>query len=326
MPYFNMSLNRNNINDVIKVFNDNSSFLVISHVSPDGDTIGSAAALCYALRSIGKKCVHVFDGSMSHNMSKFEVLTKHIGKQCKCDVVVAVDCADITRLGKFKDVFENAQNTVVIDHHKTNAGFGSVNYIQDYPACAQCIFQILDELGIAIDQNIAQCLYFAFLTDTGRFSHNDVNQMTMEYVSRLYDDFDIKISDINREMYDVRTYSKTKLLAKSLTNLEQWFDGRVTVIFLNNEEYQPFNSEDCDTEGIVNYALNVGGCKVAIFAYEKSPRTTKVSFRSVDPRYDVSKIAANFGGGGHIQAAGCTIEQNCDKVKALIYDYIKNMK
>ena len=328
MGFVNIDNNeQNNIASIVKVIREGYSFAVVSHISPDGDTVGSAEALCYALKSLNKQCVHVCDGKMSESLKHISELNKFVCEPesiSGADVVIAVDCADESRLGKWEMPFKEAPVKIVIDHHATNKGFGDINYIVNYPACAQLMFYIIDELGVQLTPQIATCLYVAFLTDTGRFSYRGVNEATMQCVARLYA-CDLDFQYINRQIFSQRSFAKTKLLAKALANLEIWFNGCVSVIFMNYDEYSGLISDNCDTEGIVNYALDVEGCNIAIFAYEMEPNKTKVSLRSVSPEYDVSKIASHFGGGGHIQASGCTLLTDAQGAKKQMFNCFENI-
>lgn len=317
--------NDNGVLNIVKAIRENDSFVVVSHISPDGDTLGSAAALCYVLRLLNKRCIHVCDGTASDALRQIPELNTFICQPQEIpdfDAFVAVDCADEARLGKWQDAFGSASVKMVIDHHITNKGYGDINYIKNYPACAQLIFNIIDELNMELNKEIATCLYVAFLTDTGRFSYRGVNEETMQYVARLYG-YDLDFDNINRQIFSLRTFDKSKLLAKALTNLELWFDGSVSAVFIGYEDYSKLISENCDTEGIVNYAMDVKGCSIAIFAYEMEPQKVKVSLRSVSHQYNVSAIASNFGGGGHVQAAGCTVYVDIKKAQDLLYNYLQ---
>ncbi len=312
------------IDNIISQLKNNDEFIVISHISPDGDTLGSAAALCGILSILGKKCIHVCDGEPSYNLGKIPQLTQYIDDAKTTSVAIAVDCADKARLGCYAEIFDGAAVKIVIDHHKTNIGYGDINYIRDYPACAQCICDIIDRMGIKITHDIALCLYVAFLTDTGRFAYKGITSRTMECVASLYD-FGLDIDRINRKLFNVRSFSKSKLIAKTLDNMQAWFDGKVMAAFLDYENYLTFNTGDCDTEGVVNFVLDVEGCKIAIFAHESKKGITKISLRSTDSNFDVAKVAVNFGGGGHTMAAGCTLNVPCQDAKEKIYSYIKEI-
>lgn len=311
------------LNSIVECLKNNDNFLIVSHISPDGDTLGSASALCGILKLLGKNCIHVCDGEPSHNLKNMKQLTEHMGEPNYFDVAIAVDCADFERLGKYGQNYNTATLKIVIDHHKTNIGFADINYVCDYPACAQCICDIVDKLDIKITSDIALCLYVAFLTDTGRFSYKGVNSDTMQCVARLYG-YGLDIDRINRNIFNLRSYIKSKLIAQTLNELECWIENAVFASFLEFDQFAPFNTEGCDTEGIVNYILDIEGCKIAIFAHENLKNVTKISFRSTDVQYDVSAIASHFGGGGHTLAAGCTMNVSCADAKKLIYSYIKD--
>lgn len=307
------------------------NFVLIMHISPDGDTAGSAAALCHILKNMGKTC-RVF--CRDELPASLDVLKDETGEFVfglinpeeegvipEKTAAIAVDCADAGRMGEYAALFEKCAFRFVIDHHKTNAGFGDISFIRPYPATAQLIMELADELGAYLDANTAKCLYVAFLTDTGRFAYSGVTEQTMRAAGRLYG-FGIDTADIARQLFSVRTLSKTKLLGRALELLETAFDGRACMIFMNREQYAPFDTEDCDNDGIVNYALDVKGCEIAVFAHEREKGLTKVSLRSAG-RADVSRIAQAFGGGGHTLAAGCCIEGDFENVPSELMRRIK---
>ena len=316
-----------NLLRLAEAIKSNDGFAVLSHVSPDGDTLGSGAALCFLLRRLGKRCVHLCDGSIPENLQGFDVLTAHIGQpDGEYGTAIAVDCADRLRIGEYAGLFDRAGLKIVIDHHKTNSGFGDINYIKDYPATAQCITDLLSFMGQKPDDSIARCLYIAFLTDTGRFAYRGVTADTMEAVAELYR-YGIETDKTCRELFSVRSYAKTKWLGCALEKLESWCEGRASAVYIDYETYMPFLSQGCDTEGIVNYAMDIKGCKIAVFGCEKTPGTVKVSLRSVSEKHDVAALVLGLGGGGHTQAAGCTLEMSCDEARTLFYnlmtDYFK---
>lgn len=311
----------NSLDALAQAIEKYNSFVIIAHVNMDGDALGSAAALALALKEKGKHCFFKGEGAIPSQFSLLTGIKKllDLPEIPQYDAAIAVDCADVERMGIYASLFLNAGFKICIDHHATNKGFGDINYIKSYPASAQCVYELLMTMGINIRGEIAECLYAAFLTDTGRFSHSDVGRDTMLSAARLYDSgFDT--ARVNKLLFGTRTFSATRLLGRGLEKLELFYKGRVAVIALLSHDFEQCCANEADSEGIVNYALEVAGVEAAVFLRQRGD-CYKISLRSAGV-LDVSEIASQFGGGGHRLAAGCTVKGECDQVKRRIIEMI----
>lgn len=311
----------NSLESLAQAIKQNNSFLIIAHVNMDGDALGSSAALALALQNMGKRCFFKGEGSFSDQLCQIAGIKKllELPPIDKYDAAIAVDCADMERLGIYAPLFSNAPLRLVIDHHITNIGFGEINYIKNVPASAQLVYELLDKLGADITGETAECLYAAFLTDTGRFSHGDVGRDTMLIAAELYDaGFDT--ARVNKLLFGTRTFAASRLLGRALESLELCCGGRISIISLTQQDFALCSAQEADSEGIVNYALEIPGVEAAVFLRQRGD-SYKISLRSAGG-LDVSVIASRLGGGGHRMAAGCAFKGGLAEARRTIIDII----
>lgn len=309
------------IDKLADAIREKDSFFITAHVNMDGDALGSSAALALALVKLGKRCFFKGEGAFAASLYKLSGIRKllEMPELSEYDAAIAVDCADIGRMGMYADYYKKADVKLVIDHHETNAGFGDINYIRSYPAAAQCVYELLGSLGVKAEGEIAECLYAAFLTDTGRFSHSDVSRETMLTVARLYGaGFDT--ARVNKLIFGTRSVAASRLLGRGLDKLELFCGGRIAVIVLTQMDFEQCGASGPDSEGIVNYALEAEGVEVALFLKEQDDGF-KGSMRSAG-KIDVAEIAVKYGGGGHRLAAGCTLKGRSEDIKRVLTEEI----
>ncbi len=291
----------------------NDNFAVISHVSPDGDTMGSAAALLYALKKLGKKAQWFCEGTVPEDYMKIE----QIASLVKCEKikhtpnVICVDVSSIDRLGSCIEAFRHAKATAQIDHHVTNEGFADINVIHPRNACAFCVLELLDELKIELDKDIATCLFVGVCTDTGRLSHVGVGEQDLLDTARLYAQ-NIDHNGIIATLFQTTTLKKVKLKARAAEHLRLAKDSAVAYTYLDAADYAEFNADSSDSEGVIEMCRSIEEVKIAFFI-RQIPEGYKVSMRCAR-EYDVSAVCALFGGGGHKLAAGCVISDTKENV------------
>ena len=302
------------------------SILIITHENPDGDAVGSSLGLMNGLKKFGKNKVDVLIpkiNSMYSFLPGFEEIKKEANKE-EYDLCIALDTSDLDRLGECRDIFENIEKTIVIDHHITNQNFGDVCYVNAVASSTcQNIIVILAALDISINKEIATCIYSGILTDTGAFRYN-VQPETFEFAGMLLET-GIDIARIYKTLFDETTVPRTKLLGRAINNLEILENGKVAFTYITDKDMEELNNQDGDHENIVNYGRNIEGVEVSIFFREKDGKY-KVSLRS-NEYVDVSVIATLYSGGGHMKASGFeingTIEEAKEKVIAEIRKQLK---
>jgi len=297
-------------------------FTLISHISPDGDTLGSSMALFGMLRQLGKAVQIVCDQPVpkTYRFLPFAAevqLTEEVS--AGYSNVVAVDCADSLRMGNAQPLFYAARETGDIDHHVTNTGYACFNVLDDHAAATgELMYRIGLALGIEFTPEIATCLYVALNTDTGNFAYSNTTPNTLRIAAELLEK-GIHLADINRKLYRTVPVVKTRLLGCTLNKLELYCDDRISLSTITQEDLTACGAKSEDVEGIIDHIRDVETAEIGILIRESSiPNTYKVSMRSKEYA-DVAKIAANNGGGGHIHAAGCTMkDMSMDEAKNIL--------
>ena len=308
-----------------KIENANS-ILILTHENPDGDAVGSSIGFMHGLKKLEKK-VDVYIPELSRTYDFLpgyeEVKTELAGNE-EYDLCIALDSSDVERLGVGKEWFKKIGNTIVIDHHITNQNFGDANYVNAVASSTcQNIIVILASLEVAINKDMATCIYSGMLTDTGGFRYN-VQSETFEFAGMLLET-GVDIAKIYRRLFDETTEARTRLLARALDRLEIIENGKIAFTYITQKDFDELHNEDGDQENIVNYGRNIEGVEVSIFIREKDGKY-KVSLRS-NEYVDVSRIAAKYAGGGHIKAAGFELAVPLEQAKdTVVKEIVSQLK
>lgn len=281
------------------------SVALFAHTNPDGDTIGSCIGLKLLLEQMGKKVTVFCDSEMSSRLSVFEQ-TKLISQHFtgKYDLLVAVDCSDINRVGEFSSAFCNARETLTIDHHD-NEYFSKYNCVYNYASCCQIIYEIARELNVKFDKELATYLYMGLCTDTGNFAHNNTNSDCF-YMAGDLCKYGADVEQVYRVFFRDTTYAETKLLARAISRIRSYYDDRMFLTYITMADLSEFELDQSTTSGIVSYTIDISTAKVGVCICEVSPNHYKVSMRGKD--FSVRDVCKEFGGGGHVLASGCRID------------------
>lgn len=306
------------MNEIIAEIRRHDEFVVIAHVHPDGDALGSAVAMYLMLKNMGKKAFVCIEGNFP---KKMEIVTQYCGdfiepSESVFPCAIALDCGDTTRLGAASPLFYAAETRIVIDHHHTNMGYGDFNLVRSYSATGLILFELMGRMGYDIDAKTANCLYVAISTDTGNFSYEATDEATLACAAKLRKaGADIPL--ICEVMYKNRSYPETKLTGVAIDRIELFGNGRIALTYVLQSDYDALGAvkEDCDD--LINYAREIDGVEVAVFLRQIDGGKFKLSLRSRSC-VDVSRIAAGFHGGGHIRAAGGTMEGTLKDCSACI--------
>lgn len=298
------------------------NFAVISHVSPDGDTMGSAAALLYALKKLGKKGQWFCEGKIPEDYLKIPQIKSLVeyDKIKKFDSVIAVDISSEDRMGSCLELFKRIERKAQIDHHITNTLYADVNVVKDRNACAFLVLELLRELDVSLDYEIARALFVSVCTDTGRLSHAGVTFEDVLDTAELYK-LNINHNEIIATLFQTSSLKKVKLKGRASEHLI--FDNGITYTYLDTTDYLDFSAESSDSEGVIDMCRSVENTRIAFFI-RQVPEGYKVSMRCA-PEYDVSSLCASFGGGGHKLAAGCTIKGTREEVISALLNKIKEV-
>lgn len=300
---------------IVRMIREADSIAVCSHVNPDGDTLGCAAAMRLALIRIGKKVSLFCDGKVPDQM-KFlpgiEEMRVPTGKEGPFDLMLSVDVSDPRRLGACAQLMNCSKHTAQIDHHPTNPLFMEVNSVDgSAPAACLLIREQISLLGVELDRDLAICLYTGISTDTGNFAFAATNAACFEVMSELMA-LDLPLAALNRILFRERAMPQVLLIGRALNSLKYFEDGQIAVMKLTHEDFRECNalSEHADT--IVNFGLDTVGTRMALLARESDGDTIKFSLRAKEPD-SISDVAQVFGGGGHPQAAGITMHGKLDE-------------
>jgi phosphoesterase RecJ-like protein len=300
------------------------SIAIFSHTRPDGDTVGASVALCLALRKLGKTVELFCDDALGESMLQFAFCGEYkTAIDGKFDTFVAVDCASLNRLGELADGFYAHRNTLTIDHH-ANEMFSAHNLIKPYASTCQIVLEVIDEMGVGLDTDIATYLYMGLVTDTGNFAHSNTDRQCFDMASRLVS-YGVDIEKVSRVFFKDITLANTKLLANVLAKARTYFDDRLVLLYVTEEDLAKYNLLDEATEGLVQYAINVDTAMVGVCLCQYGTHTYKVSMRGKNGA-DVRSVCTIFGGGGHTVAAGCMmsgfLEDVIDKIVKAVGDLL----
>ena len=297
---------------------------LIAHVSPDGDTVGAVLALRLAFLSMGKDvdviCESPAPASLNFLPGIEAFLTPDAAKG-PYDAAVAVDVSDRRLLGKADVVFDGAARRLVIDHHGTNPGYGEYNYIRgDECACCVLAYEAIEAMGAEVTPEIGTCLMTGMSTDTGHFMYPYTTPLAFEIAGKLRAK-GVDVSFITRMLYRTVPMTKMNLTRRAYQKMRFELGGRGGVIELTQEDFAETGATLQQTDGLVNKALEVEGVRMAILATQREDGV-KLSLRAVEPD-TVSDVAKIFGGGGHAQAAGVSMQMSMDDAVAAVLAEMK---
>lgn len=300
--------------------------LIITHPNPDGDTLGTACALKLFLGQKADVLLQLSGGRKYPEMYSF---LPHIDEakdlenvQKIYDTVVCVDVASFDRIvEEARNIFEGAETTINIDHHKTNRGFAQYNYVLgDLSSAGEVLFEMFQTQNIKITSDIANCLYTAILTDTGCFKYENVTKKTLEAAATLAG-FGAETSAIARKCYDLKPKSMVMFQAYCTANAKFLNNDKIAYTLIRKKDLENFGAKDEHTEGIVEVLRSIKSVEFALVLKEVNSKVTKVSLRSKEK--DVTLVVKKFGGGGHSRAAGCTIRKPLDEALFDLLDEVK---
>lgn len=294
--------------DILKECSGAKRIGIGGHIRPDGDCVGS----CLALYLYLKKClpdayIKVFlekPADIFKDMKGFEEIDSSFGEEAQFDVFFVLDCAS-DRLGQAEKYFQAAAKKINIDHHISNKGCGDLNVVRpDVGSDCEVLYDLMDKE--MLDKDIAMALYIGMIHDTGVFQYSNTNQKTMETGGKLIA-YGFDFPRLIEETFYQRTYLQTQVLGRALMESIRFMNGTCIVSCMEKKHMDFYGATSQDFDGIVNQLRNIKGVHCAIFMYEIGNLEFKVSMRS-DELVNVAEVAGYFGGGGHMRAAGCTMQ------------------
>ena len=313
--------------EIGEVLRNHKSFVLMSHVRPDGDAIGSQIALGFSLMAMGKTVWMINEDGLPETMAFLagsDKVTLPPAEPLDVEVAIALDTATKPRLGDAAlRAASRAKLWLNIDHHISNPLYGDVNLIDSSsPATGEILYDLITALGMPLPAETRDAIYVAVSTDTGSFQYPSTTVKTYELAADLMRR-GLDVGTINSETYDNQPYRRLELMRALLNTLERCADGWVAHWELRDQTRIDLALMPEDSEGLIDFIRAIRGVRLAVFFEELPDGKVRVSMRSKDKRLDVCQIATRFGGGGHPLAAGIRMKGPLEEAKALVLSAIR---
>lgn len=312
------------LNDIIK---SGKNILIVSHLNPDGDTLGSMCGLYSAIKDNFKKKADMLVISHVPEIYKFlpyiseAKSLEEYDKSREYNVVINVDIAAYDRMAGAAILFDKAGHTINIDHHKTNNGYAELNFIDaDASSTGELLLSLMKEMNWNVSLETAKCLYTAILTDTGSFRFDNTTSKSFDAVAELVK-IGVRPSEIYKKVYENDSKGLVLFQANAVSNAVFECDDKVVYTIVYKKDIERFNAGDDCTEGLTEKLRAISTTEVAFTVKEISSNMSKISMRS--KKIDVAEICSVFGGGGHSLAAGCVIKASVNDAVKKISEEIK---
>jgi bifunctional oligoribonuclease and PAP phosphatase NrnA len=306
---------RYRMSELLSAIHGADSILLFPHVSPDGDTTGSTLALRMLLNRLKKPVTILLDDTPPKNLTflpdiycirRYDEAAAAL-TPTDSTLAIAVDVSSDERLGAALALFRRVKTTAQIDHHPTNPGFAAINVIDGVaPATAVLVNRLFAAFGLPLRREEAICLYTGLSTDTGNFVYQNTDAEAFRMMEKLME-AELPIAHYARLLFRCKEREHVALLGKALPTMRYLCGGEIAGMRLNKEDFLAAGATAEHAEGVVDYAIDVSGVKIAYFARETESGAIKCSLRALTP-YRVDAVAEGFGGGGHQLAAGCTLD------------------
>lgn len=319
----------NSVKEIGQKLMEADSVLLFPHINADGDALGSCAALCAALRNAGKQAAILMEEETPEYVSFLDqgYCTQSHDAIVEPDICMCVDCSETKRFPERTETFFKGKTTICLDHHVTSEPFADYNYI-DGSAAATCelVYKLLTSMELEITPEIAEAIYTGISTDTGNFQYSNTTKETHLIAAELMD------AGIDHNKLMVQLYQNTKLerlriTCRVLDTMKIFADGKAAMAYVSQRMLQDEDVSMEDAEGAIDLLRNIMGVEIAAILKEREPGVVKVSMRAKTTA-DVAEIAAGFGGGGHVKAAGCTlstdIQSAWNQIKEAIEESLRN--
>ena len=305
------------LSQVVELIENKNVFGITTHIKPDGDGVGSSLGLCWLLRSLGKEAEVIVHGVVPpayRSLPGADEIRDVKYVNGKYDAVFVIECSDLSRPGI--DGLEN-QFTVNIDHHATSEHFGTINWIDSTAsAVGEMIYNLCKAIGGRITKEIAECVYMALVTDTGSFHFPNTSERTLKVASELIK-AGAKPEKISEAVYNNYPWSRIELMRQVLSTVKRDESGRIASLRQTLEMGETAEAIDGDNNGFVNIPLAAREVVAAVYMREVAPNKFRASLRSKGD-INVARVAESFGGGGHKNASGLSIDGDWDEKEAEI--------
>jgi phosphoesterase RecJ-like protein len=303
------------IEQIVDVIKSSGRVLILPHINPDGDCLGSAYALKGLLKGMGKQADVLLEPGEASPRELPILLETEEESPFKPDLVIAVDCGDRDRLGKRISRFDACSQTVNIDHHPTNPGFAKLNYVDSHAAATgELIFELAKALGAAVTKEVASNLYVAIASDSGGFAYSNTTPRTHLIAAELIKT-GIAHDKLSAFLFERNSLAQLKLMGLVLQTLETYEDGAIAAVSVTQKILKEAGAKESECGGLISLPRSLDTAKIA-FCFKETEKGLRVSIRSTEAA-DVSKLAQKFGG-GHARASGCTLPMSLEEGKRLM--------
>lgn len=314
-------MNELTVNETANLLSLHNNYVILTHKRPDGDTLGCGAALCSALRRVGKRAVLLRNGGATEKFVPFiERFYTRRGFQITNEYIITVDVASLNMLG------DRLQFDVdlAIDHHGSNTRFANNLLLDsDASACGQIILKVIKELCGSVTKEEADLLYIALSTDTGCFQYGNTNADSFRAAAELCE-LNADVAGLNHLFFRTFSKNRTALEGAVMSSLRSFADGRITIAVITKNMVSEAGAGDDDMDDLASLPGRVAGTLVSVTVKENDRGFSKLSLRSTG-EVNVSDICAKFGGGGHAMAAGCEMELAPEEAAEAIRKAIEEM-
>ncbi len=312
------------LNTLIK---EAKNIVIISHVNPDGDTLGSNLALKIVIKEyFNKDSDSIYVGCLPSVYKYLPLYSEFIDakekENKKYDLAICTDVASKDRMVYANEIFERAEKKVNIDHHKTNIGYGDINIIDgDAACCGLILYRMFKQWGIKISLDCARCLYTSLMTDTGNFKYENTTPEVFNTAAELIR-AGVNASHEYRACYESKPQNLIQFQSYIISNTKFYDNGKIAMAAITKKDMEKFNATDDFTEGIVEILRTSKDVEISALLKETNEGNTKVSLRSKNT--DLTKIVSAFNGGGHSFAAGCTIKRPVNIASSKLLERIQS--
>src|SRR5436190_10806496 len=311
------------LSQVVEFIESKRSFAITSHIRPDGDSLGSSLGLYWLLQALEKDAEVIMRDAVPHSyrhLPAWQNVRVTPGVDRNYDAVFVIECSDVTRPGL---IDLEKQYVVNIDHHSTTALFGTINWIDSTAsAVGEMIYNLCKATGVRVTKEMAECVYTALITDTGSFHYSNTTERTFKIASELVR-LGVRPAKTAEAIFGSYQWPKIELLGQVLATVQRDQSGHVAWMRQTLEMQARTKASDEDSDGFVNYPLAVGEVEATALFKECSPGVYRTSLRSKGD-VNVAKIAELFGGGGHRNAAGCTLKGDWDEIEQQVVPLLRD--
>jgi len=311
---------------IIQTIKKHKRFLISTHVNPDPDALCSELAMGAYLRSLGKKVLIINHEAVPRRLHFLpgarSIKPYRKNQNIAYDVAIIVDCGELSRIGKVKDLIRKDKILLNIDHHITNDRFGHLNLVQPKASStAEMLYELLSKAKCVLTKNLAINLYTGIMTDTGSFRFENTTARTHAIASKLRE-FKFSVSALYQKLYGTISFNDLKELTKVISRFDVFLKGKVICVELHKKVLSKFSQDFDLRDAIFTFLRTIKNVEVFIILTEIERNKTRVNLRS-NGKFDVAKLASQFKGGGHRRASGCSVDKNVSGARTAVLGKIR---